>query len=449
MVLSVRRSVVIWYTVWMVALILIVLAVVLSGGGYIADREAERMLVGRVQEAAGEIELDDGELEIDDDIEFRGDGAYIAIFASDGSRIAGYLPDDAPSPQFADGVLSELSGWHVYDEMRPLGRAGFVWVRGVARNYDEDAFISYANLLILIVLPLMAALSAVGGYFIVRRSFRPLDRMIETAEDIAGGEDLSKRIGLGEGDSEMHKAAAAFDMMLDRIEGSFEKEKQFTSDASHELRTPISVILAECEYAAGHTGEKEEMDEAIAVVSRQAHRMSALVSELLYIARADRKSIRMERGDVDAVELASAVADTMEAKAADRDITLSVESSGPVVAYADHDMLMRVLINLISNAVSYGRDGGHVWVRLRSEGGSAVIEVADDGIGIAEEDLGRIWDRFYQADPARSGERGAGLGLPIVREIVSLHGGVAEAESRAGHGSVFRVIFPRKNEGNA
>ena len=115
-----------------------------------------------------------------------------------------------------------------------------------------------------------------------------------------------------------------------------------------------------------------------------------------------------------------------------------------MIVNADRDMLMRVLINLISNAISYGYHGGHVWVRICKKEDKAVIEVADDGIGMKPEHLERIWDRFYQANPARSGSGGAGLGLPIVREIVSLHGGGIAVESTEGKGSVFRVSIPWK-----
>ena len=444
MAVSVRRSVVIWYTVWMIVLILIVMAVVLSGGWYIADRQAGRILARMVDDAADEVEFDDGRIEVDDDAVLQGNGVFIGVYGSNGQRIAGYIPEDSPFPDFSDGTMRQENGWHIYDRYLRLERGHDAWIRGTARNYDGNAFISYANLIVLSILPLIAMLSAVGGYFIVKRSFRPLDKMIATAEDIAGGKDLSKRIGLGNGSSEIYKAAAAFDTMLDRIEESFRKEKQFTSDASHELRTPISVILAECDYASSHTDDSDEMTEAIGVIGHQARKMSSLVSELLYIARADRGTIKLEKEDVDVPELAEAVAETMMTKAEEKDISISVEASEPVIVNADRDMLMRVLINLISNAISYGHHGGHVWVRICKKEDKAVIEVADDGIGMKPEHLERIWDRFYQANPARSGSGGAGLGLPIVREIVSLHGGGIAVESTEGKGSVFRVSIPWK-----
>ena len=446
MTLSVRHRIVIWYTLWMVILIVLVFIAVFSGSSYLVERRTKAVVVRAVNEAVDGIEYSDGWLDFDD-VDFRRNGVYITLYDNDGFRIAGFAPEEVPYTAFSDGILRTIasggSSWYIYDSLLSFSGTDSIWVRGIIGSYDMRAVMTSMQGALLIVLPLLVLMAALGGYIIVKRSFRPIDRIIKTAEEIAGGNDLKKRIGLQDGNSELYRAASAFDRMMDRIERTFEKEKQFTSDASHELRTPISVILAASGYAMSHTDDSS-MKETLSVISDQAGRMSSLVSELLYIARADKGTLHLEKEDVDVSELAEIVAETMEEKAMARNISLHIDGGEEAVVSADRDMLMRVLINLISNAISYGRDGGNVWVSVSRRDGNAVIAVRDDGIGIAPEHLGRIWDRFYQEDPSRSGTGGSGLGLSIVKEIVSLHGGKVSADSIKGEGSTFTIMLPRQ-----
>ena len=236
--------------------------------------------------------------------------------------------------------------------------------------------------------------------------------------------------------------AAAFDRMLSRLEEAFEKERQFSDDASHELRTPISVILAECGYARTHLDDREKMEESISAIENQASRMSRLISMLLSIARSDKGTLQPILSDVDVSELGQIVLETMEEKAADKDVRLIPEIEPSVHARADQDMLMAIMINLITNAINYNKKGGWCRLSVKEDGKDVIIDVNDSGIGISEKDMGRIWDRFFQADPARSAG-GAGLGLPIVSILAQCHGGSVSAESREGEGSRFSVRIPK------
>ena len=440
--LSVRRSIVLWYTVWMIVLIAIVFILIFSGSGYVMERRTKASVIETVNEAVDTISGDDGHIDYDD-IDFRSGGVYLALFDSEGFRIAGMMPEDISYRPFSEGSLQTVPGrnksWYIYDSCVPDASGNRIWVRGVINSYDMSAMLSSMQWVIILVIPVLVALAVSGGYLIVRRSFRPIDRLIDTASGIAAGDDLKKRIGLGEGNGEIYRAASAFDMMMDRIEESFRKEKQFTSDASHELRTPISVIMAEAGYAKDHP---DNADKSLDVIISQAGRMSSLVSELLYIARADKGTLKIEKEDVDIGELVMMTAETMSDRATERGISIECETLPDLVVPADRDMIIRVLINLISNAVTYGRDDGHILIKTWKEDGYAVISVKDDGIGIGEEHLGRIWDRFYQADSSRSSEHGTGLGLSIVKEIVRLHDGFAAVDSREGEGSVFTVRLP-------
>lgn len=442
--LSIRHWIVIWYTIWMVLLIVLVFAGIFSGSSYLVERRTKASVIDAVNDAINEIEYDNGWLDFDD-VDFRRSGAYIALYDNQGFRIAGNVPEEVPYSGFSDGILRTLSSrgssWYVYDSLLSFNETDSVWVRGIIGSYDMRAVVSSMQGVLMIVLPLLVIMAASGGYLIVKRSFRPIDRMIRTAEEISSGNDLSKRIGCQKGSSELYKAAASFDRMMDRIETSFEKEKQFTSDASHELRTPISVIIAASSYGLSHTDDKDAK-ETFGVISHQAERMSSLVSELLYIARADKGTIKLEKEDIDLSELMDMVAETMEERTSEKGIRIHTVSDDSVIVYADRDMMMRVLINLVSNAITYGRENGNIWISISRGADNAIITVRDDGIGISEEHINRIWDRFYQVDDSRSAGNGSGLGLSIVKEIATLHSGSVSVESEKGNGSTFRVNIP-------
>ncbi len=440
--MTIKKKIVVWYTIWMALLVAITAIALFSGSGILLRREIVEDLEEAVHDALSDIGYSDGRIWLDD-MEFYDDGIYLSIWR-DGELYAGRLPEGVPPAAFDDGAVQKLSGaegeWYVFD----LSAWGDIMIRGAARSYDLGAFASSMQIMTLLILPMIVLLAAFGGWLIVRRSFMPADRVIATAGDIAESNDLSKRIGLGEGSDEIHQMATAFDIMLTRIEEAFEKEKQFTSDASHELRTPISVIMAETEYASGHTDDPKKMQEALDVISRQAGKMSRLVSELLLLARSDKGTLQLHPERFDISELGEMVLSTMEDRAAAKDISLSLKAPEGLFVSADQDMIMRAMINLVSNAISYGHAGGWAIMRIASDGGYATVSVEDNGIGIAPEHMGKVWDRFYQADLSRTTDSssGAGLGLSIVREIVEAHHGRVTVESIEGQGSTFSFAIP-------
>ncbi len=439
--MTIKKRIVIWYTIWMSFLVIVTLVILLSGSGMLVRREAIADLEEAVNDAAEDIWIRNGRV-ITDDVSFFDDGAYISIWDKSG-MLEGRFPEDAPSAEFQNGVIQNPQGesgaWYYLD----IEIGNGIFVRGVARSYDVGLFVSSMQILIFILLPVLVLLAALGGYYIVRRSFKPAEKVIRTAEEIADSDDLSKRIALGDGSDEIHQMATAFDNMLERIEAAFEKEKQFTSDASHELRTPIAVILAESEYAGGHIDDCKKMEEAFSVISKQAAKMSNLVSELLMLARSDKGTLHLHPESFDLGELGEMVVSTLEEKASCKNILLSVKAAPGVVVTADQGMIARVMINFVSNAITYGRDGGWVILRIAERNGFAVIEAEDNGIGIDKTHIERIWDRFYQVDPSRSdNSSGAGLGLSIAKEIIIAHGGHVSVESIIGQGSTFRAELP-------
>ena len=393
-----------------------------------------------------EIGSDDGAIEIDDDLEYFKDGIYLSVYDGGGVPLYGAVPRDFDnSAVFAPNDLRTLpsggKSWYVYDEQKQVDGYGTVWIRSVAEADQIDSTISTLFRFALVILPFFVLFAAVGGYLITRRAFRPVRRIIQTAKEIGEGDDLSRRIALGEGRDEIYTLAAEFDRMFARLEKAFETEKQFTSDASHELRTPTTVIISQCEYAIENAQTLDEAKEALAAVLNQAEKMAALISQLLMLARADKGHEKLHFETVNLSDLASMVAEQQQENAEKRGIRIETNIQPDIEMLGDETMLMRIWINLIENGIKYGRENGWLNVQLAQKDGTIQGCVQDNGIGIAPENLARVWERFWQADPARSAS-GAGLGLSMVKWIVEAHGGEIHVESTLGQGTAFTFSFP-------
>ena len=449
--LSITMRVTLLYTLFMVLLTGLSLGFLFHAGAQSRRQTTLDRMQTMAEASRKELEAKDGELEIDRDLEAFDDGVYLSLYDTAGVPLYGFVPREFDnSVIFDDGSLRTVESgghsWYLYDEQITVEDYGPVWVRSIAA---ADAFNSTLGTLgktALLVLPVFVVLAAVCGYLLTRRAFAPVRQITQTAREIGEGGDLSRRIGLTGRKDEIHTLAAEFDAMFARLEQAFDREKQFTDDVSHELRTPTAVILSQSEYALQNTHPQGETRAALESIHTQAARMAALLSQLLMLARADKGRQVVQREPVDLSELVEMVAETEAEQAEARNITVQTELEPGVTVQGDETLLMRLLINLTENAIRYGRPGGQVKLTLRRQDGEAVGTVEDDGIGIVPEDLDKIWQRFWQADPARSGG-GAGLGLSMVRWIAQAHGGRVTVQSEPGKGSIFTFFLPcEKNE---
>lgn len=449
--LSITLRVTLLYTLFMVLLTGLSLGFLFHAGAQSRRQTTLDRMQTMAEASRKELEAKDGELEIDRDLEAFDDGVYLSLYDTAGVPLYGFVPREFDnSVIFDDGSLRTVESgghsWYLYDEQITVEDYGPVWVRSIAA---ADAFNSTLGTLgktALLVLPVFVVLAAVCGYLLTRRAFAPVRQITQTAREIGEGGDLSRRIGLTGRKDEIHTLAAEFDAMFARLEQAFDREKQFADDASHELRTPTAVILSQSEYALENTHPQGETRAALESIHTQAARMAALLSQLLMLARADKGRQVVQREPVDLSELVEMVAETEAEQAEARNITVQTALEPGVMVQGDETLLMRLLINLTENAIRYGRPGGQVKLTLRRQDGEAVGTVEDDGIGIAPEDLDKIWQRFWQADPARSGG-GAGLGLSMVRWIAGAHGGRVTVQSEPGKGSIFTFFLPcEKNE---
>jgi len=284
-------------------------------------------------------------------------------------------------------------------------------------------------------------LGLAGGWWVGARALRPIADISATAARIANG-DLTQRIRTTDTESELGRLAHDLNDTFARLQASFARQAQFTADASHELRTPVSVVLTQTQSALAREHPAGEYRESLAACQRAAQRMRSLIECLLTLARLDSADTPAATKPCELDRLSREVVELLLPLANEQGVQLEVNLS-PAHCLANADQLAQVVNNLLSNAIHYNRPGGTVRVAVYCEPTTAVLTVSDTGLGIPPEDIPHIFERFYRADKARSGAQGhAGLGLAITKAIVEAHGGSIEVASEPGQGSVFTVRLP-------
>lgn len=343
--------------------------------------------------------------------------------------------------------------------MPKLGSHG---ARAVARRMQQDgraylilavmpldslaATLAVVRDVLWFAVPLLIALAGLGGYWLTTRSLAPLGWMAEQARRISGN-NLDTRLEIGRAAEELTVLSASFNELLSRLDQTFESMRRFVADASHELRTPISVIRGEADVALSHERSAAEYRQSLAIILDESRRLSRLVDDLLNLARADAGHVRLQVQEFYFNDLLAECCRSVQALAAARDIRLECQSGEDVQFRGDEELLRRLIVNLLDNAIRYTPHGGKVSAALRAEGPRLSIEVSDTGVGIAPEAVPHLFERFYRADKARSRQDGGfGLGLAIVKWIAESHRGEVDLASRPGAGSTFTVTLPRESE---
>ncbi len=440
--LSVKARITVWFTLLMVLIAAAALGFIITMGGSLMENNSLNQLSELARRDANGVKIDGGELEFDDDFVPYAAGATALVYDRSGTLLYGRPPAGfSPSEPFLEGkpylVASADGDFFLYDHRSDGGR---LWLRAVLPSNDIGGFTLIAARLSFFILPLLVLLAAGGGWLIAYRAFRPIEKIIAAADAISEGRDLSARIGLPPREDEIHRIAAAFDNMFRRLEASFEAEKQFASDASHELRTPTAVILAQCETLQKEGRTASEYAEGIAAIHRQALKMSKLISALLQITRLEQGTTRTSFERADLSELVAVVCrETQTLWPAAR---LETDIEAGIFADFDVALISRLAGNLLENAFKYGR--GKVRATLRREVGAARLTVADNGPGIPPEEIGKIWQRFYRVEKSRT-TRGLGLGLALAKQIADIHNAAITAETTPD-GAVFTLLLPLRRE---
>lgn len=306
----------------------------------------------------------------------------------------------------------------------------------------QDRLLSLLGLL----LPLLVACAAGGGYLLVQRALRPVERMSQTAARISV-QNLDERLPvLATGDA-LQGLSLSLNHMLGRLRDSVQTSRRFLADASHELRTPLTVIKGELQEIVRDAACPAELRERIGSTLEEVARLERLVSGLLVLSRLDAGDAQREWLEVDLAELSASTVEQMRLVAEDRGVQLNATALEPLIVRGDRSRLKQVIVNLLDNAIKFTPRGGVVTLRTQLRDWAGYLEVSDTGIGIPADAQPHVFDRFYRVDEARSRDGsqqvgGTGLGLSIVRSICSAHGADVSVESAVGAGSCFRVRFP-------
>lgn len=464
------------YTFFMVLVTCAVLAVLFSLSTREVLSSTQTRLERRVQESTEDIRLRDGEIRVGSDFYSVSGDVYLSLYDENMYFLYGKIPYGFhESPELSDGNLRIIQDaenrqeWYVYDLPFRLDGEHIVYVRGITSITEAEASFAVTVRFALILFPLLIVVTALIGYRFTRRTLLPVRRITETVQKIRADGDLSRRVGMPEtgrkgmpetgndavtgkfsarrkSRDEIARLAETFDGMLGEMEEAFEREKRFTSDVAHELRTPVAVILAQCGECLRDETLPERQRQELEVIERKAREISDTIGSLLFLTRADqgRQALQREMVNIGELTRLAAAQEEFLAEEREQDVEIVCEMPEELWVFVDETLYIRMISNLISNAVFYGRRKGHVWISLREENGRVVGSVRDDGIGISREDLPHIWERFYRADSARSEGNHSALGLPLVQWIVEAHGGRIRVRSELGKGSEFTFILPKK-----
>jgi heavy metal sensor kinase len=305
-----------------------------------------------------------------------------------------------------------------------------------------ETMLNHLFLQLIIGLPLAIVIVAAGGYLLVRRAVSPVERITRAAERITQ-HNLSERLPVSKTGDELERLSVSLNRMIARLDDAFQNSKRFVADASHEMRTPLTILRGELENLVEDSRLDAEVRDRAASLFEEAVRLSRIVEQLFMLSRLDAGEAQADWSRFDLAGLAKTTAEQMSLLAEDKKISITCDANQPVLVEGDSARLKQVVVNLLDNAIKYTPQNGAIQLHVHAVNGHAILEVEDNGVGISPEALPHIFERFYRVDQIRSGDfEGAGLGLSIVKAICSAHGAEIEATSRLSRGSCFRAKFP-------
>lgn len=361
-------------------------------------------------------------------------------------------PDPASVARAAAGELvwlhQEFEGAPVRTLFYPLERLGAAHQAHVlqvaAPLAPRNEMLTRAATFLGLLTGLLGAATFAGSWWLADRALRPIHEVIDQAEEI-GARSLGRGIQAYADTVEYRRLVDVLNTMLGRIQGSFEAQRSFTSDASHELRSPLTAMRGEIELALRRDRGTDEYVRVLGSTLEEVVRLSAITEDLLTLARSDSGSMQARREDTDLGELVREVVDRLSHRAAAKSVDVEVGSTESTVAPVDAQLLRQAVWNLLDNALKFTPSGGRITVDVRVEGGKVVLVVEDSGSGLGEVDPETVFRRFFRADSVRTHDAavgGTGLGLAIVRAVADAHGGSAAAENASAGGARFTLRLP-------
>ena len=424
-------------TAWFTTFILILFVIIMSSAILIEDKIVNNLSAKELVKAVERIYEDPDEFENFDD------GIYYIKYDSNNDIIAGKIPKDfdmtlAFSIEDINTYQIENKKFLYYDTKLKNTRD---WIRGIyplskfqneiSKIWDIGIYLSLWLFIFVVIF----------GYRIIKNAFKPVKKISETALLIKKSKNFSRRIELDNSEDEIHKMASTFNEMLDTVEETFIHEKQFSSDVSHELRTPITVILAQSDYALDYVETLDEAKESFEVINRQAKKMTSLINQIMELSKLERQN-EVEKERINFSNIILQLLEDYKPLLENSNIELIINIEKDLRIYGNKLMVERLFINLFINAIKFTKTTINVSLnRINKE---IILQIKDDGVGIAKGEQKYIWDRFFQINNSRNKDknRGSGLGLSMVNKIAQLHSAIIEVESEIGNGACFIVRFP-------
>lgn len=442
--MGIKSKLTILISISIFSLVFMFLTLLLIAGKEQKETAIKNQLIAAIEENAQKIRFRNN-IFVFNPIYFLQDNIYTSLYDEEKEFIYGEIPKNFPFyTDFTINTLKKTEHFYVYDIQKEV-QGKKLFVRGVISIASARQTFSILFFTILAFLPLIALLTIVLARVFIDKSFKPIEHIIATAQEIQNKKNFSLRIGLpGKSHDEIHALAQTFDTLFEATEQAFIKEKQFTSNASHEIRTPVSVIIAQCELAL-ETEQSRENQKALGTILWNAKKISQLTSQLLLLSKAEQNADILEREKINISELFEIIAEQQQEIAKEKGLDFSYSVENSIFFHGDPALLTSALINLFSNAIRYNKKHGKINFSLSQGKNFIHAKISDTGIGISEQDLPKIWERFYQADKARNKKEyiGFGLGLPLVKWIIEAHQGKISISSALGKGTIARFTLPK------
>lgn len=453
-----------------IILLIVVLSVIFLGVGIFLDRELDAIisesidasLYTKVQIVNSLIEHKKDELDMEfveisvGEYSVPYSGHYYQILLKDGSpfwkspslaeEVLPYMKEgfaEGSEPFYSDAVGPKGQPVRLLTSTITVGKWDFVIIAADDISQAHELESSFRKVLWFSV-PVAVILAIVGAMFIVVLSLRSVKRLSHEVEEITE-KNLDKTLSVNDMDSELVGLAEAFNTTFKRLDEAFLLQRKFLSDASHELRTPVSIIKSYCDITLKRERSAEEYRETVEVVDATVTRMASLVEKILDVARLESGGMSLKRESLDITQVVKSVYKLISPVARENGVAMTLHGAEESITLCgDEDSLSELFMNLMDNAVKYNQRGGVVEITCTESNGWIEVSVADTGIGIPKEELEKIFSRFYRIDTSRSEIAGAGLGLNIVKAIAEVHGGRLEVESEYGKGSRFTLYLPKE-----
>lgn len=428
------------------AIIMLIMIRILSNAAVEYDIKQE--LSKAVNQNFRYVSIEDRELKVTENFSYRDEDVVFLILNKAGEILKGDYPEEVADTLISFPVKNTVgrsvvcNGEKYYVKDLRIGRSDSkgIFIRGIIKK--SDAYSHYRTIELVSYLSIVGIFCVIfiGELILSKRISIELKNMCKTAESIGSNLDMSQRMECDNRFHEIAILAQANNRMLDRMEQTFLTQEQFTSDVAHELRTPVAVVMAQCEYAKDKVTSKDEFEEVLDVVYRQSKKINTIITQLLNFSRLDQDRVQLQNETIDLMEIVESVCEEQEDKfGAAISMELHLKEA---VTTGDINLISIVIQNLVTNAIKFSDEYGKIDIRTGEVENEVYVTVQDYGIGIKKEEQERIFQRFYKCEKSRNAE-GFGLGLPLSVKIAEKHGGRITVFSEAGMGSIFTLYLPK------